>query len=162
MEKNAKINPFFYKERKRTQRSERSFEKNGCPTLLPGVTKIENIETHWSVAQAGLNDEKNWLLKISLDCPLKLHYEIGSPKGKSLRVFSAVVLYFCLLCNYNISLHKPDTYRCICPNRHRLGFYDIQIFLGTVISENFYIHLQWVPKQRTDYLILLSLRHFGS
>ena len=25
--------PFFYKERKRTQRSECSFEKNGCPTL---------------------------------------------------------------------------------------------------------------------------------
>ena len=35
MEKNAKIFPFFYKERKRTQRSEHSFEKNGChcPTL---------------------------------------------------------------------------------------------------------------------------------
>ena len=28
-EKNAKIVPFFYKERKRTQRSERSFIKNG-------------------------------------------------------------------------------------------------------------------------------------
>ena len=25
--------PFFYKKRKRTQISERSFEKNGCPTL---------------------------------------------------------------------------------------------------------------------------------
>ena len=24
---------FFYKERKRTERTERSFEKNGCPTL---------------------------------------------------------------------------------------------------------------------------------
>ena len=34
MEKNAKIVPFFYKEQKRTQRSERSFEKNGCPTLV--------------------------------------------------------------------------------------------------------------------------------
>ena len=33
MEKNAKIVPFFYKKRKRTQRSDRSFEKNGCPTL---------------------------------------------------------------------------------------------------------------------------------
>ena len=33
MEKNAKIGTFFYKERKGTQRSERSFEKNGCPTL---------------------------------------------------------------------------------------------------------------------------------
>ena len=33
MEKDAKIVPFFYKERKRTQRWERSFEKNGCPTL---------------------------------------------------------------------------------------------------------------------------------
>ena len=34
MEKNAKIGLFFYKEQKRTQRSERSFEKNGCPTLV--------------------------------------------------------------------------------------------------------------------------------
>ena len=34
MEKNAKIVPFFYKDRKRTQRSERSFEKNACPTLI--------------------------------------------------------------------------------------------------------------------------------
>ena len=33
MEKNAKIVLFFYKEQKRTHRSERSFEKNGCPTL---------------------------------------------------------------------------------------------------------------------------------
>ena len=41
MEKNAKIVPFFYKERKRTQRSERSFEKNGCPTLVsPYVTFV--------------------------------------------------------------------------------------------------------------------------
>ena len=32
-EKNAKIVPFFYKELKRTQRSFRSFEKNGCPNL---------------------------------------------------------------------------------------------------------------------------------
>ena len=33
--------------------------------------KNENILTHWSVAQAGLNDEKNWGSKISLDCPFK-------------------------------------------------------------------------------------------
>ena len=33
MEKNAKIGTVFYKERKRKQRLERSFEKNGCPTL---------------------------------------------------------------------------------------------------------------------------------
>ena len=25
------------------------------------LTKIENILTHWSVAQAGLNDEKNFV-----------------------------------------------------------------------------------------------------
>ena len=31
MEKNGKNGTFFYKERKRT---ERSFEKNGCPTLF--------------------------------------------------------------------------------------------------------------------------------
>ena len=40
MEKNAKIVPFFYKERKITQRSFRSFEKNGCPTLKSAHTKI--------------------------------------------------------------------------------------------------------------------------
>ena len=33
MEKNAKIGTFFYKEQKNTQRSKRSFEKKGCPTL---------------------------------------------------------------------------------------------------------------------------------
>ena len=34
MEKNTKIGTFFFKEWKITQRSEHSFEKNGCPTLL--------------------------------------------------------------------------------------------------------------------------------
>ena len=34
-------------------------------------TKFENILTHWSVVQAGSNDEKNWGSKISLDCPFK-------------------------------------------------------------------------------------------
>ena len=34
-------------------------------------TKFENILTHWSVDQAGSNDEKNKGSKISLDCPFK-------------------------------------------------------------------------------------------
>ena len=34
-------------------------------------TEFENILTHWSVAQAGSNDDKNWGSKISLDCPFK-------------------------------------------------------------------------------------------
>ena len=34
-------------------------------------TKNENILTHWSKAQAGSNDDKNWGSKISLDCPFK-------------------------------------------------------------------------------------------
>ena len=34
MQKNGKNGTFFYKERKRTERTERSFEKNGCPTLI--------------------------------------------------------------------------------------------------------------------------------
>ena len=34
MEKNGKNGTFFYKEWKRTERMKRSFEKNGCPTLL--------------------------------------------------------------------------------------------------------------------------------
>ena len=37
--------------------------------LSEDETKNENILTHWSVAQAGSNDEKNWGSKISLDCP---------------------------------------------------------------------------------------------
>ena len=32
---------------------------------------IKNSLTHWSVAQAGSNDEKNWRSKISLDSPFK-------------------------------------------------------------------------------------------
>ena len=36
--------------------------------------KIDTILTHWSVAQAGSNDEKNWVSKISLDCPFKYTY----------------------------------------------------------------------------------------
>ena len=40
-------------------------------------TKFENILTHWSVAQASSNYEKNWGSKISLDCPFKAqHHEI--------------------------------------------------------------------------------------
>ena len=38
--------------------------------LSKNETKKENILTHWSVAQAGSNDEKNWGLKVLLDCPL--------------------------------------------------------------------------------------------
>ena len=34
-------------------------------------TKYEFFLTHWSVAQAGWNDEKNRRSKISLDCPFK-------------------------------------------------------------------------------------------
>ena len=38
--------------------------------LRENETKFENILTHWSVAQAGSNDEKKKLgWKISLDCP---------------------------------------------------------------------------------------------
>ena len=40
--------------------------------LSENETKIENILTHWSVAQAGSNDGNNWGLKISLDCPFSL------------------------------------------------------------------------------------------
>ena len=28
-----------------------------------------STKTHWSVAQAGWNDEKNWMSQISLNCP---------------------------------------------------------------------------------------------
>ena len=36
------------------------------------VTKIENILTYWSVAQAGSNDQQKWRSKISLNCPFKV------------------------------------------------------------------------------------------
>ena len=39
-EKNGKNGTFFYKERKRTERTERSFEKNGCPTLTSTPTPL--------------------------------------------------------------------------------------------------------------------------
>ena len=51
MEKNAKIGTFFYKERKRTQRSERSFIKNGKEC------KDRNVLLKRTDAQP-------WLLKI--------------------------------------------------------------------------------------------------
>ena len=39
--------------------------------LSENQTKIENILTHWSVAQADSNGELNWRSKNSLDCPFK-------------------------------------------------------------------------------------------
>ena len=39
-------------------------------------TKNENILTHWSVAQAGSNDEKNWGHNISFDEILNLKKRI--------------------------------------------------------------------------------------
>ena len=38
-------------------------------SLGENETKNEITLSHWSVAQAGSNDEKNWGSKISLDCP---------------------------------------------------------------------------------------------
>ena len=38
---------------------------------------MENILTHWSVAQLGWNGEQNWRSKISLDCPFKLLYNVN-------------------------------------------------------------------------------------
>ena len=39
MEKNGKNGTFFYKEQKKMERTERSLEKNGCPTLGLGYKK---------------------------------------------------------------------------------------------------------------------------
>ena len=50
MEKNG---TFFYKERKRTERMERSFEKNGCPTLV----KASNLEDFNTWRKRKLNKE---------------------------------------------------------------------------------------------------------
>ena len=47
------------------------------------LTKIKNILTHWSVAQAGLIDEENWRQKISLDCPFKESFRIYSNRLSS-------------------------------------------------------------------------------
>ena len=58
-----------------------------CSMILRGVnfeklehlgeisTKIKTILTHYSLAQAGSNYEKNWGSKISLDCPFKYDTE---------------------------------------------------------------------------------------
>ena len=35
------------------------------------VHNLSNVLTHWSVAQAGSNDEKSWGSKFSFDCPFK-------------------------------------------------------------------------------------------
>ena len=48
-------------------------------------TKFENILTRWSVAQTSLNDEKNWVSKISLDCP----FNTRSQTGKKCKTLSA-------------------------------------------------------------------------
>ena len=45
--------------------------KSYIKTQSQNETKNETILTHWSVAQAASNDEKNWGSKISLDCPFK-------------------------------------------------------------------------------------------
>ena len=54
----------------------RSMILRGAPEkykyLGENKTKNEHILTHLSVAQTGSNNENNWRLKISLDCPFKL------------------------------------------------------------------------------------------
>ena len=53
-------------------------------------TKNETILTHWSVTQAGSNDDKNWGSKMSSDCPLKY---ISFPFPSIHSYFFKVVLY---------------------------------------------------------------------
>ena len=55
------------------------------------LTKIENILTHGSVAQAGSNyEEKNWRSKISLDCPFKCYLILFFLVFVIFGVFSAI------------------------------------------------------------------------
>ena len=56
------------------------------------ITKIENVLTHWSVAQAGSNDEKKWRSKISLDCPFKKVDVIHSVKKLVVHEFVLIFL----------------------------------------------------------------------
>ena len=74
--KNVKKNvPFFLKERKRTERTERSFEKNGCPTLLPlsprfsgvtcGFTSTVRILPVLKTVWQFLNGRTRWLVSNS-------------------------------------------------------------------------------------------------
>ena len=55
-------------------------------------TKNQTILTHWSVAQAGSNDENNRRLKILLDCPFKRFatYKVCRSTGLSLTWFVAL------------------------------------------------------------------------
>ena len=48
------------------------------------LTKIENIFTRFSVAQAGSNYEKNWRSKISLDCPFKEEEKMESKSRETI------------------------------------------------------------------------------
>ena len=56
------------------------------------ITKIENVLSHWSVAQAGSNDEKKWRSKISLDCPFKKVDVIHSVKKLVVHEFVLIFL----------------------------------------------------------------------
>ena len=63
--KNAKIVLFFYKKRKRTQRSFHSFEKIGCPTLYFIHPCISTISHHlWVLPVLGIWlfwNKKEWI-----------------------------------------------------------------------------------------------------
>ena len=52
-----------------------SFLNLKIDSFSENLTKIENILTQWSVAQAGSNYEKNLRSKISLYCPFKGNYK---------------------------------------------------------------------------------------
>ena len=69
-------------------------------------TKNQTILTHWSVAQAGSNDEKNWWLKISLDCPL----------------------------NNDVSISKYNTFACTVLHKRRVICKNYQIFSNTIYT----------------------------
>ena len=68
---------FFYKERKRTQRSERSFEKNGCPTLVEYTSCLlpewcPELESGLSTPEVGgcVNEDVVSFLAETMDCYL--------------------------------------------------------------------------------------------
>ena len=83
-------------------------------------TKIENILTHWSVAQAGSNGEKNWRSNLTL--PLKARH--------------AHVLAYSALCpmplrsNSNSLRHAPQTFK---PPRHCTILWPCTLHYGTFI-----------------------------
>ena len=83
-QKNAKNGTFFYKEHKRTQRTERSFEKNGCPTLLVTHTNPDNVKLKKMLQYRQSNKQQ---VTVSWPSNLVIQQQQLSPLHSSVKLF---------------------------------------------------------------------------